>query len=118
MVNSAKEINIEWGQYFKKLYTPTQRAHFDNQFFDNVTREVREIKSTLHNSDEAQSYFKISPDEVKSAVKLAQKNKAGRDYGIVYEHIKFGGSVLFEILSKFYTAIIKLAHAPKAMKRW
>ena len=29
--NSAKEINIGWGQYFKKLYTPTQRDHFDNQ---------------------------------------------------------------------------------------
>ena len=105
MVNSAKEINIGWGQYFKKLYTPTQRAHFDNQFFDNVTREVREIKSTLQTSDEAQSYPIISPDEVESAVKPAQNNKAGGDDGIVYEYIKFGGSVLFKILLKFYTAI-------------
>ena len=54
MVISANEINIEWGQYSKKLYTPTQLAHFHNQFFDNVTREVREIKSKLKNSDEAQ----------------------------------------------------------------
>ena len=117
IANSTKEINIGWGQYFKKLYTPTQRDHFDNQVFANVTREVREIKNTLQNCNEAQSYPIISPDEVDIAAKLAQNNKAGGDDGIVYEHIKFGGSILFEILSKLYTAIIKLAHAPKAMKR-
>ena len=63
------------------------------------------------------SYPIISSDEVESAVKLAENNKAGVDDWIVYKHIKLGGSVLLEILLKFYTAIIKLAHAPKAMKR-
>ena len=77
MTNTAKDINIGWGHYFKELYTPVQKNHFDNRFYDTVMQEVELIKSRLQNSDEAQSYPVISPNEVESAVRLAQHNKAG-----------------------------------------
>ena len=77
MTNTAKDINIGWGHYFKELYTPAQKNHFDNRFYDTVMQEVELIKSRLQNSDEAQSYPVISPNEVESAVRLAQNNKAG-----------------------------------------
>ena len=52
-----------------------------------------------------------------SAIKMTHNNKAGGDDEIVYEHIKYGGTILLEILSKFYTAILRLAYAPKDMKK-
>ena len=81
MTNTAKDINIGWGHYFKELYTPAKKNHFDNQFYDTITQEVELIKSRLQNSDEAQSYPVISPNEVESAVRLAQNNKAGGTTG-------------------------------------
>ena len=52
-----------------------------------------------------------------SAVKLAKSNKAGGEGGIVYEHIKYGGRVVFDVLAKFYTAKVRQLCAPKDMKR-
>ena len=48
---------------------------------------------------------------------MTHNNKAGGDDEIVYEPIKYGGTILLEILSKFYTAILRLAYAPKDMKK-
>ena len=35
-VNTSKEINEGWAQYFKALYTPTQCDRFDNQVYDTT----------------------------------------------------------------------------------
>ena len=115
--NTAKEINKEWAQHFRNLYTPTQSDHFDANFYDMVSQEVRQIKSTLENSADSSRYPVISPEEVDSAVKLAQCNKSGGEDGIMYEHIKYGGFILHKVLSILFTAIIRLAHAPKDMKK-
>ena len=116
-VNTSKEINEGWAQYFKALYTPTQCDRFDNQVYDTVTQEVSNIKRALQNSTESRGYPLISADEVASAVKLTKSNKAGGEDGIVYEHIKYGGCVVFDALAKFYTAIVRQSYAPKDMKR-
>ena len=116
-VNTSKEINEGWAQYFKALYTPTQCDRFDNQVYDTVTQEVSNIKRALQNSTESRGYPLISADEVASAVKLTKSNKAGGEDGIVYEHIKYGGRVVFDVLAKFYTAIVRQSYAPKDMKR-
>ena len=47
---------------------------------------------------------------------MTHSNKAGGDDEIVYEHIKYRGTILLEILSKFYTAILRFSYAPKDMK--
>ena len=115
--NTASDINREWGYYFRNLYTPIQNDHFDTGFYDFVTREVRHISSSLQNSTESVSFPEISTEEVESAVKLAKCNKAGGDDGLTYEHIEYGGQILFEFLSVFFTAMIRLSYSPKALKK-
>ena len=115
--NTSKEINKEWAHYFRDLYTPTQNKNFDSNFYDLVSNEIRRIEINLENSRESLSYPIISPEEVGSAIKMTHSNKAGGDDEIVYEHIKYGGTILLEILSKFYTAILRFAYAPKDMKK-
>ena len=61
------------------MFTPTQNDHFDTNFYELVSQEV---KTTLQDSTESLSYPLISAEEVESAVKLAHSNK-------------YGGSLLF-----------------------
>ena len=98
--NTSKEINKEWAHYFRDLYTPTQNKNFDSNFYDLVSNEIRRIEINLENSRESLSYPIISPDEVGSAIKMTHSNKDGGDDEIVCEYIKYGGTILLEILSK------------------
>ena len=61
---------------------------------------VRHIKSELENVLEPSSYPEITTEEVESAAKLSHCNKAGGDDGLCYEHIKYGGHMLFYVLEK------------------
>ena len=36
---------------------------------------------------------------------------------ITYEHIKYGGKLLFEFLSALFTAMVRLSYAPKVLKK-
>ena len=114
--NTSKEIKNEFAHYFCKLYIPPQNDKFDSYFCDIVSNEIRRIEMKLENSHESLSYPIISPDEVESAVKMTHCNSAGGDDEIVYEHIRYEGTISSEILSKFYTAILRFAYAPKDIK--
>ena len=59
----------------------------------------------------------ISSEEVESAVRLAHKGKACGEDGIYYEHVMFGGNQLFQILSKLFSAMIRLSYVPAVMKK-
>ena len=74
-----------------------------------MSNEIRCIEINLENSRESLSYPIISPDEMGSAVKMTHSNKAGGDDEIVYGHIKYGGTILLEIPSKFYNVILRFA---------
>ena len=115
--NTSAEINNEWANYFAELYTPTQAAHFDDTFSESKQTEMVNIRRHLENSSESATYPVRSVEEVESALKLAQRNKAGGDDGLMYEHFVYGGPLLCDVLSRFFNAVVKLSYAPKDMKR-
>ena len=115
--NTSAEITTEWGKYFKDLYSPTNNDYFDNSFDTLVSSEMNQIDRVLSDSANPLEYPEISVDEVGSAVKLAHKNKAGGEDGITYEHVIYGGEFLFEIIAKFFNAVIRYSYAPKEMKK-
>ena len=105
------------GKYFKDLYSPTNNDYFDNSFDTLVSSEMNQIDRVLSDSANPLEYPEISVDEVGSAVKLAHKNKAAGEDGITYEHVIYGGEFLFEIIAKFFNAVIRYSYAPKEMKK-
>lgn len=115
--NTSAEITTEWGKYFKDLYSPTNNDYFDNSFDTLVSSEMNQIDRVLSDSANPLEYPEISVDEVGSAVKLAHKNKAAGEDGITYEHVIYGGEFLFEIIAKFFNAVIRYSYAPKEMKK-
>ena len=75
------------------------------------------VLGEILNSSESATYPVISVEEVESALKLTQRNKAGVDDGLMYEHFVYGGPLLCDVLSRFFNAVVKLSYAPKDMKR-
>ena len=116
--NTSAEINNEWANYFAELYIPTQAAHFDDAVSETIRTEMVNIRRDLENSSESATYPIISVEEVESAFKLTQRNKAEGDDGLMYEHFVYGGALLCDVLSRLFYAVVKLSYVPKDMKTW
>ena len=114
-VYSEREITDEWVRYFSNLYKPSENPAFDEPFKRSVSESVRRLNNDTSEND--RNPIKISSEEVESALRLAHRGKACGDDGIYYEHILFAGTELCEVLSKLFSAMIKLAHVPVEMKR-
>lgn len=117
--DSSTEITEQWANYFETLYTPRDSPHYDGNFRISIERETSQI---LGNDNLTENFMGndgmvISSEEVESAVRLAKMGKAGGEDGITYEHILYGGPFLYEILAKFYNAIIRESYTPKEMKK-
>ena len=59
----------------------------------------------------------ISSEEVDSAIRLAHKGKTCGEDWICYEHVMFGGTHLYQILSKLFSAMTKFSYVPIETKR-
>ena len=115
--NTSAEINEGWAKYFADLYSPSQAAHFDDEFSAIIHHEMVNIKRDLESSPVVADCPVIGVEEVESALKLTKRNKAGGADGLMYEHFVYGGAFLCTILTTFINAVIKLSYAPTNMKR-
>ncbi|MCG7877806.1 MAG: hypothetical protein N0C90_15945, partial [Candidatus Thiodiazotropha endolucinida] len=113
LASSPQEITDEWANYFKELYTPTVSTKFDEEHKRDISNRLHCINDSLAISESPV----ISAEEVQSAVRLGKKGKAAGEDGISYEHMQYGGEILFRILAKLFTAMIKLSYAPINMKK-
>ena len=97
------------------ILLPKQLTFF--AFSETIRTEMVNIRRDVENSSESATYPVISVEEVESTLKLTQRNKAGGDDGLMYEHFVYGGPFVCDVLSRFFNAVVKLSHAPKDMKR-
>ena len=49
----------------------------------------------------------ISTEEVQAAVRLGKNCKAAGEEGVTYEHIASAGEIIFLLLAKLFTAMLK-----------
>lgn len=113
IVSSPQDITREWGEYFKSLYKPSEDIRFDDNHKHEISNRLKIINDSLLLPEPPV----ICADEVHAATRLAKRGKAGGDDCIVYEHIEFGGEILYKLLAKFFTALIRLSYAPSEMKK-
>ena len=93
------EIVHRWGQYFSKLYSDTERDHYDVDFQSQVEGKVRTIIEACSSSCRDGDTACISADEVKKAVKSLKKKKAYGQDKILNEHLIYGWPVLYDQLA-------------------
>ena len=111
--STPQEITDEWAKHFKKLYTPSDDLHFDNEHKNHISRQLQSINENLVFPDPPI----ISTEEVQAAVRLGKNGKAAGEDGITYEHIAGAGEIIFLLLAKLYTAMLKHSYAPDDIKR-
>ncbi|MES9879758.1 MAG: reverse transcriptase family protein [Sedimenticola sp.] len=109
-------ITEGWGQYFQKLYEPSNEAHYSTNFKSQINNDLLVIKRRLSSETECE-FIPVTEDEITVTLNAAKLNKAAGMDNICYEHLKHGGKCVEVILCKMFNAMLKYGHAPKTMKR-
>ena len=80
-----EEIATGWGDYFRELYSDTERTHFDPLFRNIVDTRVENILQELSTSPDSDSVT-FTADNIKKVIKgLKTKKACGKD-GVYNEH--------------------------------
>ena len=111
-----ESIASGWGDYFRELYTDSDRPHYDSSFKREVEMRVKGIKEEITSDRNSNSTY-ISIYDVKKAVKVLKKKKACGHDCIYNEHLINGGDVLYEQLAKFYTDMYNNSYIPPSLKQ-
>ena len=112
--NSPVEIINMWFEHFKCLGIPSTHNHYDSSFCDFVANAVvTKFKSVL--TDKSNSFDINSPIEESEVVSVCKSLTGGTAGGIcqtTYEHIKFGGPPLWNLLYKLYNQMFESSAVP------
>ncbi|MES9994111.1 MAG: reverse transcriptase family protein [Candidatus Thiodiazotropha sp.] len=111
-----EEITLGWGEYFRDLYSDTERIHFDPLFKNIVDSRVQEITDELSSCPDRDSIV-FSVSDIKSVIKdLKSKKACGRD-GVYNEHLIYGGITLYRELSILFTDMFNFGFIPSSLKQ-
>ena len=114
ILHDAKEVNISWYNYFKKLHQPIDSARYyvDNKIF--VDKKISEI---LANDNMTDPPVVFTQSEVKDICKSLKANKAAGFDSVAAEHLKWGGENLYTVLTTIFNFISKHHVVPIHFKK-
>ena len=111
-----EDIVSEWGCYFQKLYSESNSPMFDPVSKNDVDIKTRRIINELPGAC-TQEQASISRDDVRKAARQLKCRKTCGYDGIFNEHLKNGGSILYEQLALLYTDMYNHGHIPEGLKK-
>ncbi|MES9880824.1 MAG: reverse transcriptase family protein [Sedimenticola sp.] len=116
-IRNPEHIVNHWGLYFKELYQPSELDQFSSSFNETTNAELNYIKCFLSGDNNSCEYMPISDDDVAKAVKCSKTGKACGEDRVYYEHIKYGGECVIQLLKKLFNSMLKFSYMPHQMKR-
>ena len=113
-VTDKTAIRNMWADHFEALGTPSANLNFDNDFAVRVSTRVKEIlEQCLHNP----MGMLNEPLSYKEVANICSKLKPGVSGVLLdYEHIRYAGPPLWELLFKLYQLFFQTFSAPKSLK--
>ena len=84
-ITDTDELSEIWADYFYKLGTPSEDPNFNKQYKDQVTADLRAIKSIL--ASRGNTPAPVTIPEVLKAIKKLNGGKAPDPLGIRAEHL-------------------------------
>ena len=102
-------IATDWGDYFRELYSDTERPHFDSLFRNIVDTRVENILQELSTSPDSDSVT-FTTDNIKKVMKACGKD------GVYNEHLFHGSNTLCRELSVLFTDMYNNSFVPEHMK--
>ena len=110
-VSNDSEVLDVWRQHYCNLYTPKDNPNFDfKKFVEN--KLVQFHTDSYRNDDPLDNPFQF--DEVVDVCSKLPNGKASGPDQLSYEHVKFGGNLLFEVLTKIFNAVRELEYVTGA----
>ena len=111
-------ITNQWQKYFQNLYTPSNNCNYNHIWKSHVDDTVSKLLSDLTDSTEQSTVDCIVTNEqVQTALNSCKRGKACGIDNVYYEHLIFGGDIIIDILSKLYSAMLKLSYTPPSMNK-
>ena len=112
-VSNNSEVLDVWRQHYCNLYTPKDNPNFDNDFKKFVENKLVQFHTDSYgNDDPLDNPFQF--DEVVDVCSKLPNGKASGPDQLSYEHVKFGGNLLFEVLTKIFNAVRELEYVTGA----
>lgn len=106
-VDDEDELLSIWKNHYEELYTPKDQPEFDNQFKQFVENKLVEYsQESHHHNDPLDKPFEVN--EVKAICENLPNGKAGGPDNLTYEHLKYGGNILYHCLTRIYNTIREL----------
>jgi hypothetical protein len=104
-------------EYFKELYKEKHCTDYDKLFKDKVERDLLHMEMKSHQRHNHVTTEPFTVDEVgKLCTSLKCHKAAGWDL-ISPEHITFGGSRLFQVLTALMNAMLHREKLPRQFKK-
>ena len=106
-----------WHSYFSDLYSFSENAEFDSGFKNSIDQAVhKHLSSNEYNYESCCLTDRVTVDELSDVIRALPNNKTPSIDNITYEHLKYGGSRLTEILTDLINAILEQETLPDKCK--
>ena len=105
-----------WDSHFKNLGKPSTEPHYDEDFKEYIDGKVKHIilQKCLNSSSCIEDIFRF--EKVKKVCLNLPCNKAGGTDNTAYEHLKFGGKQLWQVLSDLFVSMYSTHNVPSSLK--
>ena len=105
-----------WASHFENLGKPSAELHYNEGFKENIDGEVKHmLQKCLNSLSFIEDIFEFKKVKKKMCLNLPCNKAAGNDH-TVYEHLKFGGKQLWQVLSDLIVSIYSTHNVPSSLK--
>ena len=111
LLTDEADITDAWADHFELLGRPLEDDFFDNNYFLQVLDDIK----TIHYLSSCTTPSKFSTDEVTTATKSLNSNRAADPQGLMMEHLKHAPSIVCTFITNLFNAISATSYIPSEM---
>ena len=117
MLTNPNDIQKEWNEYYKKLYTEPDNNMYDDDFRVYVERQLELSDLTEDNNNMFLTGGPLKTEETGKAIGQLKNNKAPGWDLVTSEHLKYSGPVFLELITCILNDLIKSSYIPTHFKK-
>lgn len=115
VTDPQKIVNL-WADYYESLFSPLHEGSFNYEFFSEVNKKVDEVLEASASNVDYTFSTSLTVTEIAAVIQRLPNGKSPGYDGITYEHLKYGGEIITQILLKLYNCITEIEEIPKSFK--
>ena len=105
-----------WQEHFSNLATPSCDDDFDDQYRQQVHREMREIIDLCSKYGNPNDFEHITESQIQEAIGSLNKGNTPDYHGVQVEHLLYGGEELLKYLTLLVNSIFQLRRLTDVLK--